>query len=79
MNDTPTCPRNVYVASFTEASGYRWVYSVDSNGVRVNLKCVPPGADFMPIIDDLWAELDRVDPMPGGASSREVREFRLIA
>lgn len=62
-------PRNVYVATFTEESGYRWVYSVDSKGVRVGLKCVPPGADFTPYLDELWAELDRVDPMPGASSS----------
>jgi hypothetical protein len=73
MNDTLSCPRGAYVATFTEASGYRWVYSVDSKGVRVGLKCVPPGADFNPYLDALWDELDRVDPMPGGVSCRELR------
>ena len=58
------CPRGVFVASFTEDTGYRWVYSVDSRGVRVGLKTVPPGADFNPVIDALWSELERVDPTP---------------
>lgn len=61
---SPPCPRGVYVATFTEESGYRWVYSVDSRGMRVGLKTVPPGADFNPIVDALWAELDREDPTP---------------
>lgn len=71
-NPTP-CPRNVYVATFTETTGYRWVYSVDSHGVRVGLKCVPPGADFTPYLDALWDELDRVDPMPGASSSADLQ------
>jgi hypothetical protein len=73
MPHVQTCPRGVYVASFTEESGYRWVYSVDSKGVRVGLKSVPPGADFTPYLDELWDKLDQQDPMPGGASSRELR------
>lgn len=61
-NEAMRCPRGVYVATFTEESGYRWVYSVDSRGVRVGLKTVPPGADFNFAVDALWAELDRTDP-----------------
>lgn len=72
MPHSVTCPRGVYVASFTEASGYRWIYSVSSQGVRVGLRCVPPGADFTPYTDALWDELDREDAMPGGASFREL-------
>ena len=63
------CPRGVYVATFTEDTGYRWMYSVDSRGGRVGLKPLPPGADFNPIIDALWAELERVDPRPASAAS----------
>lgn len=68
-----TCPRGVYVASFTEETGYRWVYSVSSKGVRVGIKSVPPGADFTPYLDALWDELDHEDAMPGVASSRELQ------
>jgi hypothetical protein len=69
----PPCSRGVKVATFTEESGYRWVWSVDSKGVRVNLKCVPPGADFNPYVDELWEELDRVDPTPDASSSRSLQ------
>jgi hypothetical protein len=69
MHHSTTCPRGVKVAAFTMESGYRWVVSVNSHGVMVSLKCVPPGADFNPYVDALWEELDRVDPMPGGVSS----------
>jgi hypothetical protein len=73
----PACPRGVKVAAFTEESGYRWIWSVDSRGIRVGLKTVPPGADFNPYVDALWDELDRLDPMPDAASSP--RTLRLIA
>jgi hypothetical protein len=73
----PACDRNVYVAPFTEETGYRWVWSVNSKGHRVGLKCVPPGADFTSYTDALWEELDRLDPMPDAASSP--RTLRLIA
>jgi hypothetical protein len=69
----PTCSRGVKVAPFTEQTGYRWIWSVDSKGVRVGLKAVPPGADFMPYVDALWEELDRVDPMPDASSSPRLR------
>lgn len=69
----PPCPRGVKCAPFTEETGYRWLWSVDSRGVRVGLRTVPPGADFTPYVDALWEELDRVDPMPDGVSSRELR------
>src|SRR5689334_6498938 len=58
------CSRGVKVAPFTQESGYRWLWSVDSKGVFVSLRTVPPGADFTPYVDALWDELDRVDPMP---------------
>jgi hypothetical protein len=73
LDGIPPCSRGVKVAPFTEESGYRWIWSVDSRGVRVGLKCVPPGADFNPYTDALWDELDRVDPMPDGASSPTLR------
>lgn len=73
----PTCARDVYVAPFTEETGYRWVWSVNSKGVRVGIKCVPPGADFTGYTDELWDELDRVDPTPDASSSP--RTLRLIA
>lgn len=75
------CSRGVYVAAFTEETGYRWVWSVNSAGVRVGLRSVPPGADFTIYIDALWDELDRLDPIgvtPADASFR-VPSFRLIA
>lgn len=56
-------PRDVYISRFTMASGHRWVWSVDSRGVQVNLKTIPPGADPTPIINALRAELDAVDPI----------------
>ena len=74
-----SCPRGVYVATFTESSGYRWVYSVDDKGVRIGLRCVPPGADFTPYLDELWAELERDYPMPGASSSASSPDLRLIA
>jgi hypothetical protein len=75
----PACARDVYVAPFTEESGYRWVWSVSSKGVRVGLKCVPPGVDFNPYLDDLWAELDREDPVVTPDDVSGTRAFRLIA
>lgn len=56
--------RDVYISRFTMADGYRWVWSVDSRGVQVNLKTVAPDADPAPIVAALRAELDRLDPIP---------------
>lgn len=75
--DIPLCSRGVKVAPFTQDSGYRWLWSVDSRGVMVSLRTVPPGADFNPYVEALWEELDRVDPMPDASSSP--RTLRLIA
>lgn len=69
MHHSTTCPRGVWFATFTEESGHRWVFSVDSRGVRVNLRVIAPDQDPVAILDALWAELDRADPMPSSLSS----------
>lgn len=56
--------RGVYLASYT-ANGDRHYYSVTSKGERLSLVPVPLGADPMEAIDQLWLELDRLDPVSG--------------
>lgn len=59
----------MYVATFVEETGYRWVYSVDSRGVRQGFRTVPPGADISGAVEALWVELNRSDPLwPAGFS-----------
>lgn len=59
----PHCAkRGVYLAPFT-ASGDRHYFSVDSRGELLNQIAVPLGADPMEIIDQLWVELEREDPI----------------
>ena len=58
-------PRGVYFERFL-VNGHRWVYSVDSKGELVSLRC-PMKADVDVTADAMWDELDRVDPMPRGS------------
>lgn len=57
-----TAQRDVYLAPFT-ANGDRVYYSITSWGERLREIFVPLGADPMEAIDELWVELEHVDPI----------------
>lgn len=66
----PVAQRNVYVSDIT-FDGHVWVWSIDSAGKQVNLKTVDVrglaedqargAVDAQS--DELWTELDRVNPL----------------
>lgn len=62
--------RGVYVSEFT-VNGHRWVYSVNSRDEQVTLRTVADIPDEIEATSsELWAELDRLDPVKPGASFR---------
>jgi len=70
-------PRGVYIERFL-VNGHRWVYSVDSRGEQMALRC-PLEDDVQATADELWEELDRLDPIPTRAPSRvSLPRLRLI-
>ena len=68
----PTC-RGVFVSEFRK-NGYRWVYSIDSRNEQVTLRTVLDNdVDLQRAADDLWMELDRLNPLPPSDVSRPLR------
>lgn len=64
MYDLTPLPRGVYVERFT-VKGQRWVYSVDHRGEQVGFRTCQPD-DIQSTVDELWRELDRLDPEGSG-------------
>jgi hypothetical protein len=56
-------PRSVRVADYL-VNGHVLYYSVRSDGEQGALRSVPPGVDPTDAIAWLWADLDRIDPLP---------------
>lgn len=60
-------PRGVWVERYT-VNGHRIVFSIDSRGEQVRLRSVPNESDaIQAAIDELWEDLDKVNPAPPSA------------
>lgn len=70
--------RGVYVSRHL-VNGHRWVYSVDWKGEQVALRCPLNNPDeIQTTIDELWDDLDLIDPTPVCASPPSRPPLRLI-
>lgn len=73
---TTRAKRDVYVSDFT-VNGHRWAWSVDSHGEQSRLVTIAPGEDWRPKVAQLWADLNRDDPVTPPSVSRR-QHLRIV-